>query len=528
MVQFVTINYGDSPIVAPSRSFDKVCIIGHCTGATTQIKEVHGASDLANTAANEAWLATTDKLYIAALDFFSVNTSGKVILCGLGTAGTSLTDVEFTYFDTDLWMCSYSPLGTLVRTDISIYCTDQVQLDEATPTLTEGWFGVDTTDTNLLIELLNTVPTGKLEVSGAITMDDGDVGTFEYLPNNDGTERIKADLATSAMGDGFHLLTQPSVQFEMFAFAYDQALACYDTPSTETDPVLDATNFKYFASNCLSTLSWLADVQLGGSLATQFNSSGQRTIFSFAIPDGVIPALTIDDDYADGTLYDSGGTPLMWEQVGVALGNNKFIMGFGAKQTASIAAYCPGIAGMGSLSKKPKRNTLTMEGTEITQLEYPDNSEHKQWKDAKINVVVQLDRVLTSPIVWGSNHTFGQSTDGDINFIRCKNIMAYRVETALYNVLLSKPKIKYDSEGVGRIKSYLSAVQKAAIGMYIDGKGTIGIPIQYYVDNEAGLDAGEAAILAAARASKTVTDISFGYDWSGDIEYIIVSYLGIE
>jgi len=524
MVQFVTINYGDSPIVAPSRSFDKVCIIGHCTGATTQIKEVHGASDLANTAANEAWLATTDKLYIAALDFFSVNTSGKVILCGLGTAGTSLTDVEFTYFDTDQWMCSYSPLATLVLTDISVYCTNTDEMD-SNP---EGWYSVDATDTNIAIELLNSVPTGKLTIGGSTTTMDDEVDTFDYVFLNDGTERIKADIATSAIGDGFHLLTQPNIQFEMFAFAYNQALACYDTPSTETDPVPDATNFKYFASNCLSTLSWLADVQLGGSLATQFNSSGQRTIFSFAIPDGVIPALTVDDDYADGTSYMAAGTPILWEEVNMALGNNKFIMGFGAKQTASISAHCPGIAGMGSLSKKPKRNTLTMEGTEITQLEYPDNSEHKQWKGAKINVVVQLDRVLTTPIVWGSNHTFGQSNDGDINFIRCKNIMAYRVETALYNVLLSKPKIKYDSEGVGRIKSYLSATQKAAIGTYIDGKGTIGIPIQYYVDNEASLDAGEAGILAAARASKTVTDISFAYDWSGDIEYIIVSYLGIE
>ncbi len=535
MVQFVRVTYGDSPIIAAQRSFDTMCIIGDLTGTTSVlIGPLMGANDLLSYSnENPTVLATTDKLYIAAVDFFSINPSGKLYLGGIGSTGTVYEDAEFLNLGVDedlnyVYMAPYSPLdsgglnGGLTKINIEIYALAANFDADPVPPAADGWVNVDVTDsdtTGCVVELLNTEPTGKITFnSGSFaikTTDDG--GTTVYGYTFAGTERVRCTIDASAIGDVFKLLTEPGVQFEMFAFAYDPSLDCPTIITAATD--------KYYSTNTIGGSSWLHDLQMGAKMATQFVSAGQYCMFCGGLPENTLPNEAWDDSYATDTSFATTNT-VKYESIITAVGGNKFVALFVSDQAADASSHDPAIAGMGSLSKKKKRPPLTFYPTEIRQTDYPDNTSAKQWADAQVNAVVYIDRVVPPVVVWGSNKTLGQSNDGDINFIRCKNIMAYNIETALYNVLLSQ-KAKYDAAGIARIKSSIIAVLQAAVGTLIDGVGEVAIPIEYYVNNESSLTTGEAAILAAARTSKAVNDISISYLWSGDIETISVSYLGL-
>ena len=514
MSEFVKIIYGDSPIVVPSRTFDKMCIIGATTGDIGVVDEVK-AQDLDPNNITIEGLVATDALYKAAIQFFRLNPSGTLVLAGV-QSGTPdvMYFVEMAKIADYIWASGYSPVTAI--TNIEVYATDTEVLD---PGDENAWYAI----TDGAVETVtNGVKPGTIGIAETgISFTSGTAYTNYQLADGD---RLRVTVTPSALSMIFGGLTNPKINFEMFTIAYDSELPI-------NNPVVAGD--KYFKDECIGGEGWLHDVAIGIQMANQFNAVGQRTMFAYGYPEKAQPTEFVSTTLAAGTpyiiTYDTETPPgiesddtIQYEQLREKLGAHKFAMGFVTKQLAGVTAVDPGIAGIASLSKFAKRSMLTFYPEAIANDEWPNGSERVLWRRAQVNSFIYIKE--GGGMVWGNNQTMGQGADADINHIRCKNILAYKISEALYTLLYARS-LKYDINGTKTIRSTIAAVLATASGVYIDGPGKIVIPIEELLKREGSLSEGEITVLKGARASKKIDNIGVGYQWKGDIEFIYISAL---
>ena len=509
MSEFVKIIYGDSPVVVSSRTYDKMCIIGRATGDIGVVDNVK-AEDLDPNNITITDLQTTDALYKSAMQFFGLNPSGTLVLAGIPTSAPNAVNlVELTEITDNVWSSGYSPVTSI--TTIEVYATD-------TSVLTSGdentWY---TVIAGAVVDLVNGVYSGVVNVTGVgspVVAGNIDFDTYTDYTLIEG-DRLRCTVTPNALSAAFSGLIDPQINFEAFAFAYDSEL---DGASEVT------TVAKYEGTGvCVNNVGWLHDVITGVKMCNAFNASGQRCMFFFGLPEKVQPTEYVTDYLAAGTAYvvaTSG--QILYEELREKIGANKFVAGFVTKQVHGTTAVDPAIAALASVSKYAKRDMLTFYPEAIANDEWPNGSERTLWRNAQINSFIFIKE--GGGMVWGNNQTFGQGADADINHIRCKNILAYKLSEALYTLLYTR-KTKYDFAGILKIKSVIAAVLQNATGYYIDGPGTITIPIQDTLSREGSLTTGEATALATVRASKIVSGIGIGFQWKGDVEFIYISAL---
>ena len=500
--------YWGTPVPVPGEASTNV---GALIGNTTNLPNVGGvvSNPIFITSDTELvstyGLSTTDELVVAAEDFFAAG--GPALWCyaisGLGESITDSNLIGVMDGSNQSFYTNYSPLSTLTGVEVNIGGS--------------GWYAQPST--GYTVDSENGIPLGSITFSGGADHGvvysgaaDGYV-TGLFLSAGD---LIRADLTISSLAGAFSALTAPNVQFAGFAFAYDQGKVQPSAPAAE--------GHKYKNTYCYGGKSWLDDVMKGNIMAKQFNNVGKRTIFCWSYPDSIRPASEIGAAYLTGTSREDTGTA--YDEIPGLLGANKFSCPSAGKQTTD--GTDGGALELGSLMSDFPRKTLTFYPIQAySQIEYPKLDEIIAWKGIDANpIVADYFTDGTPAIMYGGNNTLGVGVEGDINYIRCKNILTNKLLDTL-KVLLYQRNLHYDARGVMRVKNaILGAMQWATDFGYIDGVDSVEIPILPYLYIKSPSDA-QQLIIDQAVASKTVGNITARYIWNGDVEEItIIALIG--
>lgn len=544
-MSFVDISMGDS---APVTQFPKtrvMCIIGITAADVGVINDVQFSTiaDTSNlpTGSNGGALASTDNLYLAAVKYFQENPGGTLVLGGVSASGSEHTLALFDKTTTKIWNSPYAPLdgdttitgllsggNRVAINDIEIMLSSvgvaEINADENYGSEPEGeWYVISNSlvaDDNAVADQVsvdtdNSVYVGSIEFTGT---------TIEIIPDGShavditvtNITAIRATIVSLSISEVFADLIAPGVQFDGFAFGYDDSL--------EGDT---ATDSKYAAAECVGGVGWLHDVIVGCNLAKQFNAAKQFCMFYFGLPEKVLMTENISDDMAVGTSFVAAEDgPIKYDALRSVVGTNKYAAAFLSKQTFGASATDPAIAAMAALARRSYRTSLTFASSAFGQIDTVSNPEFSLCKLSRINTYV-YDKSADS-WSWGSNLTFGVTgaAEMSINYIRCANKFMQNVNAVL-NTLV-RTNLTYDSKGFDAVRSSIDAVMNESIGTYIDGKGTITIPYETLVRREGSLSTGEAILLAALRATKTIDGIGIGVKWYSEIEYLKVSSVQVE
>jgi hypothetical protein len=279
---------------------------------------------------------------------------------------------------------------------------------------------------------------------------------------------------------------------------------------------------KYAPANCYSTRSWLKDVYYGASMASAFNSAQQRCAFVFSLPEDVRMKETILSGYATGTAYDTEAN--QWNELKLIVGTNEHVIPALSWQLADANSLDPAIDLMAGRMRNSPRKGLTYQLSDIAQTDFPDQSEVFTADEAHINVLGLVKGFGDTPM-WIGEYTFGAGSKADVNYMQCINLLANEIELNLYNLLATRT-LKYDANGMQRIRSAILSAENKMVSLgYIDGVGTVTIPVENLIKRESSLDSGDAATLAAYRTTKAVGNITVTFTWNGNIRSITVSAL---
>jgi hypothetical protein len=453
----------------------------------------------ADTLSSTYGIATTDNAYVAAVDFFAGG-GQQLLVYVVSGAGETITDSELVgikdgvntgfYFGT-------SPVTSVANVEFNWQGS--------------GWYAQDLT-TNYTLNTVNGSVAGlnvvEMKWSGTTTEFSG------YIPT--AGDRIRADLTVPALAGAFSALSDPSAQFSLFAFGYDQSLA-QNVATVESGD-------KYYADECVGGKGWLDDVMLGASMATQFNTVGKRCMFFASLPDKVRPTNIIYSGYASGTTYNDNASKYV--DLPDIIGQNKFIALFSSKQETAGSDIA--VAAMGGLSADhPRKPATFFPIANYSQLSWPAMDEILTWKSNAINPLTkEYFSSGNSVVMIAGNKTFGVGTESTINYIRCKNILTNMLLDNLKTLLMSRT-VQYDYKGIMRVRNTIAATLNSAYneGYIDDTTFTITIPILAYAKDEKRLSDEDLAILTAARNSGVLQNITVTYKWFGDIESITINAL---
>jgi len=512
MAEFIKIVYGDAPGGALVRNTDKVCIIGTTTTFSGLINNLNDASTLID-GTSYPGIVVTDPLYIAAKDFLA-NAGGAadLVLYAVPSAESWELNVELLG-ESLAWYVPYSPVSG--STGQEMYVGNQhsgIAAGYAGGHIpTTGWW---TITTGLIKTESEGVWNGAFTIHSTGVSVSGVAGEFTGLLMT-GEDRMRVDILKDPLSDAFRTLVAPAIAFQFFAFAYDPSDSSPAAPGEGDD-------FKYASGNCYSGKSWLKDFYMGKSMADQFNGQGQRTMFIHSKPEKMKPNAIITNTYAADTSF-SGATAvnIKYEELKTSVGTDKYICIAGSKQNADSNAIDPAIDLMAKKMAIPARDTLLYTPTSIGQTDFPDNAEATALRNAQLNEAMYIKGLVGTR--WGGNYTFGNGLDADFNYIQCKNLLAYKIETALY--ALVETKLHYSLKDVRKIKNTIISTLNAAVEVdkIIDGVGTVTIPIEDFLAKESVLSVTDLAYLNAQRATKIVSNIEIKYKWENDIEKIVIS-----
>jgi len=492
MVRFVEVNYATATPLPGPRTLNNGAVIGKVSVMPTENPfYVRSQSDL-----DSHLTDTTSSLYKFAVDFIANKGSTNAGIWCYAISGTAetfadlqldgLKDAVNTTFTSP-----YAPIESISNVEIAAF--------------NSGWVSVSATGyvTGTSNGLLNgsiafTTSTGFFwsgvvqgEVSGLFVIDG-----------------IRADVSVGAMGRAFNGLFDKD--WNIFTFAYDQ------DKSQPLDPDL-TSDFKYASGQCYSASGWFNDVLVGANMATQFQAQSHAALFYAALPDGV-KTTTKMTGYA---VNYSGYTFPNLKQL---VGNNPYFCAFVGNQTTDGVSM-DNMAFSMALRDHPRPMTTYSVPTRSTQLIYPSRNEVNAWRSNSINPFIQLDNGTTKVPCIGGNYTFGLGVEGNINFIRCRDIIRNALIDDL-QALVATRRLKYNIDGISAIERQIVATMQNMVNLnYCDGFVSVTIPIKPYVANEASLDSGQAAILANARATKVVNDVEVKFKWDGDAEGIIINPL---
>lgn len=491
MTWMVSVTWGSSAPQPGLPSLTSAAMIGFAaalpddgSGATALV-HVYSALELTSTYG----LTSADIVVKAATDFFNAGgTDLWVYVLVNEDNSATYTDIEFTGIKNSVnktFSCIYSPVSSITNMEYSTNGVDWTSTSDFTANETIAGSGI---------------------YDGSITFG----GT---VPAIDATYTIRADVATTGVGKAIDALQSPEVIFNAFCFAYDQ--------SKDAISGLITDDFRFKQTRTYSNSSWLGDVMEGTTAVATLNSAGKRCIFLAALPDSVTPTTLITSVLANGTAYDAGTTA--YNALKTITGTSAFTSIYVAKQTtdgSELAANAMGAL----MSDEPRKPFKYYPIENLSQTTFPTQGEISNWDTAQINAIYsEYFSNGTQFTVIGGNHTFGTGWEAKINYVRCKNIVTNKLIDNLKAALLTR-EIKFSSRGAQHVYDVIDATMDWALANnYIDGKGTITIPVKSYLDNESSLTEGQQTWLATERATGIFNNIEITYDWKGDVDQIIIS-----
>lgn len=537
-MSYVNISYGTASATVEPSKVGVGCIIGVTTNDVGVINNVT-ASTLADTTnlpsgTGSGALTSSDPLYKAAMDYFIINPFGTLVLVGIKTDKViTVNDTAMTKVDDNNWVSQYSPVTTWADLSDNVGIKFKVKLKSAGVTEANAnqaipgtntydantWYYVDANESydegsgaadgySIQLDKENGVYTGGITfvddgfsgtLSPSISIgDDGDeTDTYVSFANIDGIICHATPPVFSYYMDD---MTVNTVDFDAFAIGYDAEKA-----------VGDGAGERYAATNCPSGIGYYADLTWAAAMAPQLLAMGQRVVFFAEAPVGSSYGESMDS-------YDAANNGKTTDQMYSIIGTNPYVSMAHTWQDSAGAAnqVSSGIAEMATFLKGDYRKPLTFATCAIPASSFPSAPVASLWQNMRVNPYIQIRSTGTS--CWGSNYTFGNGNEGYLNFVMCRNILANKLEEAIYN-LLFKREIHIDLPSVSRLKETIKNVIDAYTGIYCDGFGGVTIPLEGY------LRQGNTTMIEAAKASHSIDNISVQYIWNGDVEYININSL---
>lgn len=326
-------------------------------------------------------------------------------------------------------------------------------------------------------------------------------------------DKIRATITTSNIGVLFNDLTVPEIYFQTFTFAYNQE-------NSNGANYLIGNTGKYGPANCYGGTGWMHDVKLGTTMAKTFNSLGKNAVFIAEVPESVRPNNYMMSGLVSGSVSASGYT----------FGEIISYLGFPPKTAVFYgkSAY-DGIetsaGAMGRLMSLGPRVPITLSDAPGFQNGSPRMDEARGWEAGQINFITPVNGVQK----WSTDFTLGSGFPvNSICYHRVLGILMEKIRGYVLGYLGNQKKAKYTLEGINSLQSAIHAAKLEMIGLgYIDGVGTITIPIKTYLLNEETLSEAEAVVLLNARASSVVSDIVVTFIFNGNIRRVTISVGGI-
>lgn len=191
---------------------------------------------------------------------------------------------------------------------------------------------------------------------------------------------------------------------------------------------------------------------------------------------------------------------------------------YGERDTSAMIAV--------AVRKSRVRDTLTgfTPTTAVTAIE--NESEMEAYKTAQIMTWVKISHLRAEPFL-NFGFTFGVVRDARENHVRCINQIKHALSTALLQLVLS-PDLKYDLNGIRRIKSVISAVvRECEMSNWCDGLVSMLVPIEEYLAIPVAKRTGEEQVIVTnAQDSAIVDNIEVTILWGPNPETIVISALG--
>ena len=547
-MSYVNISFGAAVSNVIPSPVGIACLIGTTVADVGVINNVTQTDllDTTNlpTGTGTGQLAVGDALYKAAIDYFISNPTGQLVLVGIDIdASHSVVNSAMTKVDDTNWISQFSPVsswdaltdGTAkLRIKLTAAGAEEAEVnysltgtdvpDTATPGTvlwdTDTWYFVlvgelfeqgATQDGGASVQLDKV--NGSL--TGGITFVDDDATTLwdaniRIGQVDDGSIDSWVSYASIASmlckatppNFGYYMkdMTGSSVDFDAFAIAYDAEKLSGD-----------GVGERYGIADCPSGVGWYTDFVYGCAMATQLLGAGQRCVFFSEVPLNASYGGSLD-------AYDAANNGKTSDLMHVIVGSNELVTTFHSFQDngGSANQISSGIAGMGDFLGGTFRETMTFRSSLIPADNYPTGPVSSLWQDIRVNPFIQIR--ATGTTVWGSNWTHGTGNGQFLNFVMCRNILANKIEEALYTLLFTRT-LHIDLPSMERIKTTIRNVVEAYSGIYCDAFSSVTIPLEGYIRN------GNTTEVDAAKVARTVGAIQVAYEWNGDVEFINITGL---
>jgi len=497
MVNFIQVNYGTTAVLPEARTLNNGAIIGKVSTQPTENPfYVRTQTEL------DSYLTdTSSALYKSVVDFLANkgSTNAGVWCYALSGSTETIEDLGLEGLKNAsnlTFKCPYVPLTSIANVEINYSNSGWVSVAEGT--YWQSGLGSD----GSLNGAINFAAATGFYYSGA------DQGAFSGLFVFDG---IRADVGIGAMSRAYNALLDKD--WYIMSFAYDQNLA------QPLDPNVSGS-YKYASGQCYSDADWLRDIRLGASMATSYQGASHACVFYGALPDGVRTTTKMSG-------YASGYLTTKYPDLKSLIGANPYLTISQGNQTTDGVSM-DNMAFSVSLREHPRNNLMYKSATTSTQTVYPQRNEVSTWRASKINPYIERDNGPSEKIpCFGNGNTFGNGNEGNLNFVRCRDIIRAALMDDL-QALIANSNLHYNIAGINAIESQIRATMNQLVAdKYCDGFVSVTIPIKSYLANEDSLDTGQALILARARATKIVDNVAVKFKWESDIEGLVINPLEV-
>lgn len=343
--------------------------------------------------------------------------------------------------------------------------------------------------------------TGKITFAAGYPRNSGSVAQDVSL----GDDQVLISYTTVALAEAMKLFNNQDVQ--LMCLAYD--------PGKMTG----ATS----VSGIYGGVSFIDDMKLVLTHCNSRTSSGWARQLCCGLP--------VNQRMTDSTTnYGGPGGEFWGGLMANELGQSRNVMVMGEWHTLSTTGYLgerdTSAMIAAAVRQRQVRGTLTgfTPSTAVTAIE--NESEMEAYKTARIMTWVKISHLRAEPFL-NFGMTLGVGRDSRENHVRCFNQIKHALLTALLQLVL-QPDLKYDIEGIRRIKSVISAtIKECELSDWCDGIVSIEIPIEEYLAIPVEKrTAEEQTIVTNAQDSGIVDNIEVTVLWGPNPETIVVSALG--
>jgi len=212
------------------------------------------------------------------------------------------------------------------------------------------------------------------------------------------------------------------------------------------------------------------------------------------------------------------------------VGAQQNFMGIFPKQVTGtsgyLAAYDGGAVVASLIRKSRVRDTLTGIVPTTGVVAYEDEATMRSFKSAQLMTFVKVSHLRAEPFL-NFGYTFGIGRRKTINNVRCLYQIKHALMASLLQLVLS-PDLKYDVNGMRRIKSVIaSVIDQCTMNGWCDGLVSINIPIEEYLATPiSSRTPADQETISTAQESGIVDNIEVVYQWGPNPETIVISSLG--